>query len=141
MLVSDVPGIAAHNAPADRSIHFEGQAVTYRTFADRCGQLSRALANVAPRGARVAVLSGNRHEFMECYFGVPGAGMIMLPLNFRLGLRDLGHILRDAEPAMVMVEPAYLPVIEQLRGDLPNDVILVVLGAAPGNFPAVCAGA
>ena len=86
---------------------------------------------LAPRGARIAVLSGNRPEFMECYFGVPGAGMIMLPLNFRLGLRDLGHILRDAEPAVVMVEPFYLPLIEQLRGELPADVRLVVLGAAP----------
>ena len=70
---------------------------------------------------------------MECYFGVPGAGMIMLPLNFRLGLRDLGHILRDAEPAVVMVEPAYLALIEALRGDLPADVSIVVIGAAPAG--------
>jgi acyl-CoA synthetase (AMP-forming)/AMP-acid ligase II len=133
MLVSDVPKLAAHNAPADRSIHFEGQAITYRTFADRCRQLSRALTVLAPRGARITVLSGNRPEFMECYFGVPGAGMIMLPLNFRLGLRDLGHILRDAEPAVVMVEPAYLPLIEQLRGDLPENARVVVFGTAPGH--------
>ena len=104
---------------------------SYRTFADRCRQLSRALAALAPRGARVAVLSGNRLEFMECYFGVPGAGMIMLPLNFRLGLRDLGHILRDAEPAVVMVEPAYLAADRSSsRGDLPGDVSIVVFGAA-----------
>ena len=131
MLVSDVPSLAAHNAPADRSIHFEGHATTYKEFADRCRKLSRALQGLAPRGARIAVLSGNRPEFMECYFGVPGAGMIMLPLNFRLGLRDLGHILRDAEPAVVVVEPGYLPLIEQLRGDLPANVTLVVIGAAP----------
>ena len=29
MLVSDVPSLAAHNAPADRSIHFEGHATSY----------------------------------------------------------------------------------------------------------------
>ena len=130
MLVSDVPSLAAHNAPADRSIHFEGHATSYRTFANHCRQLSRALMALAPRGARIAVLSGNRPEFMECYFGVPGAGMIMLPLNFRLGLRDLGHVLRDAEPGVIMVEPAYLPLIEALGGDLPADVSIVVFGAA-----------
>ena len=133
MLVSDVPMLAAHNAPADRTIHFEGRATTYTAFAQRCRQLSRALAALAPRGARIAVLSGNRPEFMECYFGVPGAGMIMLPLNFRLGLRDLGHILDDAEPAVIMVEPAYLPLIEQLRCELPDDCSVVVFGATPGR--------
>ena len=71
MLVSDVPMLAAHNAPADRSIHFEGGAVTYRTFEGRCRQLSRALAGLVPRGARIAVLSGNRPEFMECYLASP----------------------------------------------------------------------
>ena len=50
MLVSDVPSLAAHNAPADRSIHFEGHATGYRTFANRCRQLSRALTALAPRG-------------------------------------------------------------------------------------------
>ena len=71
MLVSDVPSLAAHNAPADRSIHFEGHATSYRTFANRCGQLSRALTALAPRGARIAVLSGNRPEFMEAILGSP----------------------------------------------------------------------
>jgi acyl-CoA synthetase (AMP-forming)/AMP-acid ligase II len=59
--------------------------------------------------------------------------MIMLPLNFRLGPRDLGHILRDAEPAMIMAEPAFLPLIEQLRGELTHDVGVIVFGAAPGD--------
>ena len=54
MLVSDVPSLAAHNAPADRSIHFEGHAVTYREFADRCRQLSRALDDAWRRAARAS---------------------------------------------------------------------------------------
>ncbi len=133
MLVSDVPMLAAHNAPGDRAIHFEGRSVTYREFSDRCRQLSCALAGIAPRGARIAVLSGNRLEFLECYFGIPGAGMMMLPLNFRLGARDLGHILSDAEPAVIIVEPAYLAMIEALRGELPGDTRIVVIGAASAD--------
>ena len=131
MLICDVPGFAAHNAPAHAAIHFEGRSIGYRAFAERCARLARALATLAPRGARVAVLSTNRIEFMECYFGIPGAAMIMTPLNIRQGARDLGHIVADAEPAVVIVEPAFLGLLDALRAQLPDGVRIVVLDDAP----------
>ena len=98
MLISDVPVMAAHNASARSAIHFEGRTIDYAAFRDRCLRLARALPGVAARGDRIAVLSMNRIEFMECYFGIPGAAMVMAPMNIRLAARDLGHNLADAEP-------------------------------------------
>ena len=41
---------------------------------------------------RVAVLSTNSDRFIECLYGIPWAGGVMLPLNFRLGDSTLDFV-------------------------------------------------
>ena len=144
MLISDVPALAARNAPPGACLHDEQGSTGYAQFDADCQRLARALPEIAARGARVAVLSANRLEFVQCYFGIPGAGMVMLPLNTRLGSRDMGQILDDAAPAVVLVEPALLGVIEGLRAHLAQDVRIVVFGDNPHghlSYAALMAGA
>ena len=51
----------------------------------RCEQVVGALAGLGlERGDRVAVLAANCHRYVELYFGVPAAGLVLLPLNIRL---------------------------------------------------------
>lgn len=56
-----------------------------------------------PRGARVALLAPNRLEVAEVLAGVAKAGLVYVGLNFRLGATDLGHILDNAEPDLLVV--------------------------------------
>ena len=136
MLLHELPAIAAHNARPDAAIHFDDQRQSYAEFAAHCGRLARALAAQAPRGARVAVLSANRPEFLAAYFAIPSAGQIMVPVNTRLGPRELAHLLADAEPALLLVEPALLPLIAPVLAAHPQPVQLVVFGDTPGETPA-----
>jgi acyl-CoA synthetase (AMP-forming)/AMP-acid ligase II len=119
MLVSDIPAYAAHNAAhgaaPDAAIHFEGSATSYALFNADCQRLARALVGEAAPGARVAVMSSNRPEFLAAYFAIPAAGLVMVPINTRLGPREIAHILDDAEPVLILVEPAWLGLIEQLQ--------------------------
>jgi acyl-CoA synthetase (AMP-forming)/AMP-acid ligase II len=128
MLLSDVPALAAHHAPEVAAIRFQDRVVTYVELRDRCWRLSSALSRLAKPGDRVAILSENCLEYTECYYGVPGAGMALTLLNYRLAPRELAYIIGDSAPRVLVVEPKYLPTIRQIRDQIPSVEHLVLIG-------------
>src|SRR3954471_19895499 len=80
---------------------------TYRQLDERMNGVAGMLARlgVAP-GERVAMLIGNRTEFIEFFFGSMRAGAIPLPLNTRLAAGTLEHIIADAACVLAIVDPA-----------------------------------
>ena len=128
MLLSDIPTISAHHEPDVVAIHFQGRAITYLQLRDRCNQLSNALLQIATPGDRVAILSENSPEYVECYYGVPGAGMALTLLNYRLSARELTYIIGNSEPTVLITEPKYLGIIRQIRADIPSVRHLILIG-------------
>jgi long-chain acyl-CoA synthetase len=79
---------------------------TYRQLDARMDAVARLLARLGVRpGERVAMLVGNRTEFIEFFFGSMRAGAIPLPLNIRLAADTLGAIIRDAACVLALVDP------------------------------------
>jgi acyl-CoA synthetase (AMP-forming)/AMP-acid ligase II len=135
MLLSDVPMLAAHHAPDVVAIRFEDREITYAELRDRCWRLSNALAAAGQPGDRVAILSENCPEYVECYYGVPGAGMALTLLNYRLSPRELAFIIGDSAPRVLVVEAKHLPTIRQIRRELPSVERVLVIGDAGGDEP------
>lgn len=128
MLLSDIPAYAAHHKPGETAIWFGEERRTYTQLRDRCWQLSNALLKKGKPGDRVAILSENCIEYVECYYGVPGAGMALTLLNYRLTGPELTYIIGNAEPRILVVEPKYLPVIRQIRKDIPSVETILLIG-------------
>jgi long-chain acyl-CoA synthetase len=71
--------------------------LTYAETATRCRRLGGALSQLGlKRGDRVAVVGPNCHRYLELYQGVPGAGLIIVPLNARHVAAELRYALEDA---------------------------------------------
>ncbi|MGV3634390.1 MAG: class I adenylate-forming enzyme family protein [Pseudorhodoplanes sp.] len=108
-----------------------------RSFAEVCDRSTRLANALMARGLqpgdRVGILSRNRIEYVEAY-GVSGAGLIALPLNWRLAPRELQIVLENAEPAALIVDPAFMPVIAERRGVLPFVRVFLGLDGAAGGF-------
>lgn len=104
---------------------------TYGEFADRADRLSLALSRlgIGP-GDRVAFFSLNCHRLLEAYYGVVQMGAILLPLNVRLAPADFVFILNDAGAGSLFIEPEFLPVWRQIRGELKTVKRVVLLGDA-----------
>ena len=80
---------------------------TYRQLDARMDAVAAMLARLGVRpGERVAMLVGNRTEFVEFFFGSMRAGAIPLPLNTRLAAATLKHIITDAACVLAIVDPS-----------------------------------
>ena len=53
-------------------------------------------------GDRVAVLAHNCIEWMEIYVALARAGLVALPINFRLVGHEIAYILGDAQAAALL---------------------------------------
>lgn len=101
----------------DRLAAFEGDRQLSWTELDR---RSNRVGNLAvdgfglARGDRVALLAPNRIEVTEVLAGVAKAGLTYVGLNFRLGATELGHILDNAEPRLLVVAGELRPLAEEV---------------------------
>ena len=71
--------------------------LTYRSLHDRLQRVHGALLGLGlSPGDRVAILSFNSIPFVELYCGIPMAGMVQVPLNFRWADPELSYALDDS---------------------------------------------
>jgi long-chain acyl-CoA synthetase len=71
--------------------------LTYAQTWERTRRLVGALHELGIKdGDRVAVVGRNCHRYLELYQAVPGAGMVLVPLNQRHTAAELEYALRDS---------------------------------------------
>jgi fatty-acyl-CoA synthase len=103
----------------DRTALVEVASGTRLTYADLNGSVSRAAGFLEARGIqpgdRVAVLSSNCAEMVYALFACQKLGAIFMPLNFRLPLMELGPILAESEPALLLYHPEFLDLAQQIN--------------------------
>lgn len=58
------------------------------------------------RGARIAIASLNRVEYIAAYFGIMRAGFVAVPINTKLPQETLEFIVRDADIQLAFVDSA-----------------------------------
>lgn len=141
MLVGDIPVTAAHHAPDVVAVQFQERVMTYAELRDRCWQLSNALLGIAAPRDRVAILAENCPQYALCYYGVPGAGMALTFLNYRLSPPELAYIIGNAEPTVLIVEDKFIGAIAAIRDRIDVGTIVVIGAPCPGalGFDALLA--
>jgi fatty-acyl-CoA synthase len=78
------------------------------------GLLARGLAP----GDRVALLAYNRVEWMEMYVALAKAGLVAVPLNFRLVGPEIRYIVEHCRARAIIVQDTLAERVEPLRGEL-----------------------
>jgi fatty-acyl-CoA synthase len=93
------------------------QRITYDELRMRVAATAAALVErgVKP-GARVAIVAKNRVEHLELLFACARLGAMFLPVNWRLAAPEVAYILTDSSPSVVIVEPAFLPLVQSPAG-------------------------
>jgi fatty-acyl-CoA synthase len=120
----------------EQEITYRGQMrYRYRDFERRIAQLANALTALDVRaGSTVAVMDWDSHRYLESYFGVPMMGATLFTVNVRLSVAQILYTLKDADTDVLLVHTDFLPVVEQIRAELPRIRHVVLLsddGAVP----------
>ncbi len=123
--------------PATLGVRDLERSLTYSEWNARACRLANALLGLGlAKGDRIAVLSSNRLEWAEIYTAVAKAGLVAVPVNFRLTEAEAAFIIRDSGAAAVLVEDALLDTVESIRTDLdlPSDRYVHLGGTATAGF-------
>ena len=93
--------------------------MTFRQWNERSCRLANALLGLGlAKGDRVAILAYNCVEWMEIYVALAKAGLVAVPINFRLVGSEIRYIVDDAEAWAFIVQDDLLDRVEEIRSDL-----------------------
>src|ERR1700728_1160406 len=107
----------ADRTPDEAAVIFRDARVTHRQLLDRVNALAAAFrAAGVGRGDIVALLMGNRPEFLETALAVNRVGAAFLPLNVRLAEPELEYIIQHDGAAAIMTEPAFAAPVAAIGG-------------------------
>ncbi|SDB97340.1 fatty-acyl-CoA synthase [Melghirimyces thermohalophilus] len=102
---------------------------TYREFGERVNRLSNALSALGiGKGDHVAVILPNIHEMLECFYGIPQLGAVIVPLNYRLQSEEFDYILNHSDSRVLIVDTEYLPAVEPILDRVPKLEHLILVG-------------
>jgi acyl-CoA synthetase (AMP-forming)/AMP-acid ligase II len=147
-MVPDLIGHAVRRFPEKTAVDLDGETLTFAEVSDRASRLAAALlARGITPGCRVALLALNELEFLEIRVGVQRAGVILVPLNYRLAEAELAMMLEDCEPELLIVGPEFedmarrLPVPALLRikapaSEGPESYVGAIRGVEPAPIPS-----
>ncbi len=120
-LLTLADAVAAHARlrPNKLAVRDSRRHLTYRTWDERATRLAAALRGMGlTKGDRVGVIAYNCLEWMEIYAAMARAGLVVVPLNFRLTMSEMAYILEHAEVTAVMAGPQFCATLDGIRSQL-----------------------
>ncbi len=132
LLIADILTYAAEVYPEAEivSVRTEGDVhrTTYAETLGRVGQLAHALKGLGINpGDRVATLAWNGYRHFELYYAISGIGSVCHTINPRLSPEQMSYIVGHAEDKALFLDTTFVPLIEKIRGLLPDDLQFVVM--------------
>jgi len=107
--------------------------ISHREFYARTNKVANALMHLGLRkGSRCAILAKNNNAYLECFYGVPKAGGVFVPLNYRLSPRELVHILNDCCPQILIYDERFGDKVDSIK-DRVNVENFISLGGPQGS--------
>ncbi len=96
------------------------RAMSFRDWNRRSCRLANALLGLGlMKGDRVAVLAYNCVEWTEIYAATAKAGLVAVPINFRLAGPEIRFIVENAGAALLIVQDQLFGAIENQLADFP----------------------
>ncbi|WP_226578585.1 long-chain-fatty-acid--CoA ligase [Acuticoccus sediminis] len=130
--IADILAFAAEVYPNGEiiSVRTEGDVhrTTYKETAGRVAQLAHALKGLGVGfGDRVATLAWNGYRHFELYYAISGIGSVCHTINPRLSAEQMIYIVNHAQDKVLFVDTTFVPILEKLTGELPDDLTFVIM--------------
>ena len=120
MLLHQLIDSIAVSDPQRTAVHFGGEAISFADLSARSLEAALAVAGVTEPGDRVAIIGENHPSWLECYYGVPRAGRILVFLNHRLAAAELASILYRSGASLLIGPRSELDRLRPLAAEFPE---------------------
>ncbi|MBY6116044.1 AMP-binding protein [Mameliella alba] len=105
---------------------------TWRAYHDHCRAMAGALNGLGmTKGQRVAYLGLNTAEGHMLFMAAPLAGLVVVPMNYRLSARELADCLKDCDASLLIADPSFLDLALEALASPETSARLIVTGDAP----------
>ena len=107
--------------PGREIVYADKLRYSYQVLNQRIRRLANALTAAGVKaGDTVALLDWDSHRYLECFFAVPMIGAVLHTVNIRLSPDQVLYTINHAEDDWVLVHDDFLPLLEQIQGQLPT---------------------
>ena len=106
---------SAYVFPDKTAVVHGARRYTYCQFEERVNRLASGLRALGLTHLdRVAAILPNTPAMLEMHFGVPAAGLVLVPINVRLTSDDIGYILQHSGSKVLVVDAEFEPLVKPL---------------------------
>ena len=136
LTLSDSVAAHARTQPRKVGVRDSRRALTFAEWDARASRLAQALLGLGLQpGDRVALLAYNALEWLEIYTALARAGLVAVPINFRLVGPEVAYIVQHSEARAFIVQDDLRLLVDRIRGELPIDDPRYVLFGAGAAVP------
>src|SRR4030081_3860512 len=115
-------------APDQVIVYRDMKRFTYRQLRERIGRLASSLARLGVcAGDTVGVLDWDSNRYLEAYFAIPMMGVVLQTVNVRHSPEQIADTINHAGSSVLLVNDEFVPMLEGIRGRLPNVKRLVLM--------------
>jgi fatty-acyl-CoA synthase len=133
--IADIPREMARQSGNRAALDYAGRTTTYAEFERYTAQIANGLLGLEVRqGERIGYLGKNSDRFYELLFGAARMGGVLAPINWRLALPEMMHILEDAGTQILFVAPPLYARAQELARACPSLRTVVALEEAETGF-------
>ncbi|HUO04258.1 MAG TPA: AMP-binding protein [Candidatus Binataceae bacterium] len=120
--------------PKEVWLKFKDQQFTWEQVIANMNRAANGLLELGVRpGERVAIMMGNRPEFIWLHFGIGFIGAVSVPINTSQRGATLHHILADSDSTAVIFEEPLRSAVLAVKDSVPALRHTVVADGAAGN--------
>ena len=119
LTVADAVAAHARLHPHKIGARDSQRALTFSQWHERASRLANGLLALGlVKGDRVALLAYNCIEWMEMYAALARAGLVAVPINFRLTAPEIAYIASHCEARAFIVQQELLDRVDSIRAEL-----------------------
>ena len=116
-VLADLIRSQAKQRPQAVALVFDQRETRYRTLDRHASQVANGLIAMgfAP-GDRVAFLGKNSDHYFEYWLGAAKAGLVLVPVNWRLAAPEIAHVVGNSRPRLVVADPEFADRLDPAAG-------------------------
>lgn len=129
--INEMIRVNTERYPDNIFINSFGNKLSWREAEGKMNRLADSFVRLGiAKGDKVSLLCGDSEPFVLTYLSVIRSGGVTVPINTRLATAadEIEYIVGHSESKIIVLEEKYLPVLEQIRNNLPELKEVVVIG-------------